>query len=196
MSCPPRRAEAGRAGTRVRAMAAAAKALRPSQWRRFIIVRMRFEVGWLECTFSFVRSPQETWIGSGKTARRRNSTSFSCSPTGRQLEDCCDLDNASGVGRVGPGGGERGAGVGGGMRGGGTLRTSKEHPRNMLATCLLLLRCSGDATVLLRPWPYFSFAFPFLTWTMEPGFIADRHGLYGEIHDCMVAGRRHRRGCP
>ena len=85
--------------------------------------------------------------------------------------------------------------MGAAERGGGILRTSKEHPRNMLATCLLLLRCSGDATVLLRPWLYFSFAFPFLTWALEPGFIAGRHGLYGEIHYCLVAGRRHWGGC-
>ena len=85
--------------------------------------------------------------------------------------------------------------MGAAERGGGILRTSKEHPRNMLATYLLLLHCSGDATVLLRRWLYFSFAFPFLTWAMEPGFIAGRHSFYGEIHDCMVAGRRHRCGC-
>ncbi len=31
------------------------------------------------------------------------------------------------------------------MRRAGTLRTSKEHPRNMLGTCLVLLHCSSGA---------------------------------------------------
>jgi hypothetical protein len=42
------------------------------------------------------------------------------------------------------------------VRRAGILRTSKEHARNMLGTCLLLLHCSGGAPVLLRPWAYFS----------------------------------------
>ncbi len=45
------------------------------------------------------------------------------------------------------------------MRGGrdggkGKLRTSKEHPRNMLSTCLLLRYYSGDVPALPRPGRY------------------------------------------
>jgi len=39
-------------------------------------------------------------------------------------------------------------GVGRGNERSGKLRTSKEHPRNMLATCLELLHCLGGAKAL------------------------------------------------
>ena len=42
-------------------------------------------------------------------------------------------------------------GQGGGNKGGGRLETSKEHPRNMLATCLLLWCDYGGTTVLPLP---------------------------------------------
>jgi hypothetical protein len=46
--------------------------------------------------------------------------------------------------------------VGRGKEEGGKLETSKEHPRNMLATCLLLRDYYSDATGLPRRWRYFS----------------------------------------
>ena len=71
---------------------------------------------------------------------------------------CCDLDNApdacylfsSYVAMGGELDGDRG------IERSGKLRTSKKHPRNMHATCLLLRHCQGDDMGLPRPCGYVS----------------------------------------
>jgi hypothetical protein len=89
--------------------------------------------------------PQVTHLHSGATTGQ--CFGRPAQARGQQLENGCNLENCSGVCRICLAREERGGSWSRGNEKDSTLRTSKEHPRNMPGTCLLLctapvaLRC-------------------------------------------------------